>query len=87
MTKIKADFPLNEEIKRCYFPGIIINLPCPNCKSIMTNDYSGDYISYAKTGLNKVNLYCDCEKSYEIDVDISLIATFKFDETKLKEVE
>lgn len=28
MKELKAEFKLDEEIKRCYFPGMVIEIPC-----------------------------------------------------------
>ena len=86
MTEIKSQFELDEDIKRCYFPGIIMELSCPNCGAIITRDFGSDYINYAKTGSNEIHLICDhCDKEYKIDVSITLESKFVFDESNMIE--
>ena len=72
------------EIKRCYIDAIYSE-KCPECFSIVTNDFSENYIMYPQTGYKAI-FYMECEncgheiiKSYTVK-NVSL--TLEIEEVK-----
>ncbi len=85
MKKFKGKINDSLEVKRFYFDGVLRH-PCPKCNSIMTRDFSSDYLSYPQVGVTEdCGLYCnDCNREYIFPMTVkSIEINIEYDETKI----
>ena len=91
MKEIKNSYDISG-IKRCYFPGMKIEIECPNCGKKLVRDFDDTYIRYPNLGLNVVNFICGrhtdggCEKEFSLEINISTEIKITYDESDLKEI-
>lgn len=74
-------------IKRCYVGDMVIEMPCPNCKNIIMNDFEEQYLSYPVVGRKDyIYFYCEnCSSEFELPIKIkSAKMVVEYDPSKIK---
>lgn len=86
METISCDVEI-EDIKRCYLPGAVIEVPCEKCGEKLVHDFGEQYLSYPVIGGEKiVRFYCEkCDEEYELSITIkSAKIVLEFDGKNIK---